>query len=65
MPEPMLHTKDIDVLRNQFEAWMDGAQAGARGEHTYDNPYLARSAKGDAWENGCERIRRSIKDACA
>ena len=62
MPLPNLKTNDIEILRAQFEAWMEGAEAGASGMDTHENPYPSRSAMGDAWENGCERIRHLMDD---
>lgn len=57
MPLPALHTKDVDFMRRQFRAWMEGAEARANQfAKLSENPYVARTAEADAWENGWERI---------
>jgi hypothetical protein len=57
MPLPALHTKDVDYMRRQFRAWMEGAEARANQfAKLSENPYVARTAEADAWENGWERI---------
>ena len=56
MPRPLLETTDVDYMRQQFVAWMDGARARARGLTMQDIPHPPRTIKGDAWENGWEVI---------
>ena len=52
MPIPLIDTPDIEVLRVQFQAWMDGVVSRFLGLTVPDNPHESRSAAGDAWENG-------------
>lgn len=52
MPSPILETTDIDVLRTQFQAWMDGVNARFLGIVLAECPHAYRSAAGDAWDNG-------------
>ncbi len=62
MPMPMLESNDPVVLREQFAAWMEGARSAACGYcGLHENPYEARSRKGDAWENGFEAIIDGIE----
>ena len=60
MPSPMMHTRDIEVLRTQFAAWMAGAKARACKWKLCENPHQPRSAAGDAWENGWEVIDSNL-----
>jgi len=64
MPIPMVNSPDIEVVRDQFEAWMEGATARAgmyrRG---HENPYPPRTRKADAWENGWEVINHQLSFA--
>lgn len=62
MPQPLLHTDDIDVIKDQFEAWMEGAKARAQGIELYECPYSGRSRKADAWENGWEQIDHNLQE---
>lgn len=57
----MLETEDINLMRDQFNAWMLGATARASGRPLAVNPYPSRSAKADAWENGWAQIDYSLK----
>lgn len=61
MPAPLIETDDIEVLRDQFLAWMDGARARLIGVLLSENPHPERSRKGDAWENGWEVIDMDLE----
>lgn len=63
MPPPRLETDDVNYMREQFEAWMDGARARARGIPFQSIPYPARTRKGDAWENGWEVVDLELRGA--
>lgn len=54
MPYPLINTDDIELLRVQFRAWMDGVHACGAGIELYENPHTARSAAADSWGNGWE-----------
>jgi hypothetical protein len=63
LPIPLLETADIEVMRTQFSAWMDGVNARFYGLGVPDCPYAPRTAAGDAWENGWGVVNRHIEDA--
>jgi hypothetical protein len=66
MPYPLLHSNDIEVLRDQFAAWMEGATAAARGElRLAENPHAERSRRADAWEHAFESISSALRDHTA
>jgi hypothetical protein len=52
MPAPLIETDDIEVLRTQFAAWMEGVESRFLGLSVPDCPHEPRTAAGDAWENG-------------
>lgn len=62
MPLPLIKTDDIEVLRTQFQAWMDGVNARFLGMAVADQPHPSRSAAGDAWENGWDVCNQHLKD---
>lgn len=62
MPIPRLETDDVNYMRLQFVAWMDGARSRARGRPLQDIPHPARSSEGDAWENGWEVIDLELEN---
>lgn len=62
MPLPLLETDDIEVLRTQFRAWMDGVSCRFLGLQVSDCPHEPRTAAGDAWENGWGVVNRHLED---
>lgn len=62
MPIPLFDSPDIDLIRRQFQAWINGAVSRARNDER-ENPHPERSAEGDAWENGFEVIGRHLSEA--
>lgn len=61
MPLPSFESQDIEFLRRQFKAWVQGAESRANQFcQLSDNPHPARSPEGDAWENGFERMNYAI-----
>jgi hypothetical protein len=58
----MLKTDDIEVLRTQFAAWMQGVDARFLGIMESECPHPSRTAAGDAWENGWGVCNRHLND---
>lgn len=62
MPIPMLESDDIEVIRCQFEAWMNGVHARFLGIGLHENPHPSRTAAGDAWGNAWGVTDRLLDD---
>lgn len=62
MPLPKLETEDVTFMRRQFAAWMEGVAARFLDIPLADCPHPARSAEGDAYENGWEIVNQGLKD---
>ena len=61
MPVPILETTDVDFMRRQFAAWMDGVNWRLAGHKLSECPFAARSAEGDAFENGWEIVDLELR----
>lgn len=62
MPRLLIETDDIEVMRTQFQAWMDGVNARFLGLTVPECPHSPRTAAGDAWENGWDVCNQRLKE---